>query len=632
MIRKTLLLLVGLSILSACAGVGGRPTYPTALTPEIQKTWNDAEALYQAKRFPEADAAYKVFIESFGYNEFTDDARFRRGEIRFQKKDYAKALELYRSSYANLYSPTIAPRAQFKAASSLYLLRRFDEARQELLKIRRPDASAVLRIRMDSLDILISRALKEPERNAMRAYLFLLDDYTDLGGNRQALEGVSDVISENEALATGRRWVDDNQVTSAEVAALPLKEYKGKRSGSYASYKYGKTLYEEGDFGRANKELRSYTSAYPKHEYYDAARSLLGEAQGRAGEAAIKVGLILPLSGKYDIYGESVLHGIECAVGVFAPCEGSSNVMLLVRDSEGMVEKAVAAVEDLASSDVIAIIGPILSATIEAAADRAQQLQVPLISLSQRSGITEIGDFIFRNTVTANSQVTTIVDYAVGRKKLKRFLVLYPQNEQGREYKDLFTDAVGQAGGKVVTANGYSSNRTEFATNLRGMSLGSEEGQKYDAIFIPDSFGPAGYIATTFATMGLESVPLLGISRWDDSRLISVGGKYVEGAVFPEAFFKKSGDPETQTFVSRFTQAYGIEPTLLEALGYDSMRMILETVKNGAARRNTVRGALSRLNDFKGVTGRISFNTQRDATRELPLLTVSGGAIRPLSK
>jgi ABC-type branched-subunit amino acid transport system substrate-binding protein len=224
------------------------------------------------------------------------------------------------------------------------------------------------------------------------------------------------------------------------------------------------------------------------------------------------------------------------------------------------------------------------------------------------------------------------VDYAVGRKKLKRFMVLYPQSEQGREYKELFANAVQQAGGRVVTANSYSSNRTEFAATLREMSMGSEEGQKYDAIFIPDSFGPAGYIATTFATTGLESVPLLGISRWDDSRLISIGGKYVEGAVFPEAFYKKSVDPETQTFVSRFTTAYNIEPTLLEALGYDSMRMVLEAVKNGAAHRSTVRDALARLNDFKGATGRISFNEQRDATRELPLLTVSGGAIRPLSK
>jgi len=628
--RKTFFLLAAVLFLAGCGGIGGRPNYPDSLTPEAQQVWNKAESLYQSGRFNEADAAYKRFIDTFGYNSLTDDARFKRGEISFNKKNYSEAMELYRSAYSNIYSPSISPRAQFKAAYSLYQLKRHNDAIDEVSKIRRLDASAVLRARTDSVGVLSSKAVAGSD--PIRFYLFLLDDYMDLSGNSEALKGVPDLVSETEALSEVRRWIGDDKVTSAQVAALPLKEYKGKRSGGYAQFKYGKALNSEGEFGRATKELKAYVSAYPKHEYYGAATALLGETAGRAGEAAVKVGLILPLSGKYQIYGESVLHGVECAVGVYAPCEGSGNAALVIKDVDGQPENIVAAVDELASANVIAIIGPMLSATVQAAAERAEQLQIPMVTLSQRKGITDAGNFIFRNTVAADSQVTTIVDYAVGRKRIKRFMILYPQSEQGREYKDLFSEAVRQGGGKVTVARGYSSNSVELASDLRSMSLESDGGKNFDAIFIPDSFGAAGFLATTLAGVGVEGVQYLGISRWDDQRLITAGGKYVEGAVFPEAFYKKSQDPNVSTFVSRFTQAYGIEPTLLEALGYDSMRMILEAVKGGAAHRATLKDALARLTDYQGVTGRTSFNANRDATRELPLLTVSGGEIKPLTK
>jgi len=630
--RKICLALFAIFFLAGCAGLGGKPSYPDAITPEAQGMWNEAESLYQGGRLSEADKIYKQFTDTYGYNSLTDDARFKRGEIAFKKGNYNGALDLYRSAYAQIYSPSIAPRAQFKAAYSLYQLKRNGEALTEIEKIRRRDASAVLRVRADSLGVLASKGSGKTDNETVKYYLFLLDDYADLGQNPQALEGLGDLVSENDALSAVRRWIMDDKVGSAQVAELPLKEYKGKRSGGYAQYKYGKALNQEGDFSRASRELKAYVSAYPKHEYYGAARALLGETAGRAGEAKVKVGLILPLTGKYAIYGESVLHGVECAVGVYTPCEGTGQAALIVKDVDGQPDAIAAAVDELAQANVVAIIGPMLSSTVSVAAERAQQLQIPMITLSQKPGITDVGEYIFRNTVSSRSQVSTVVDYAVGRKRLKRFMVLYPQSEQGREYKDLFAEEARQAGGRVVSAHAYSSNSVEFASDIRGLALDSEGARSFDAIFVPDSFGPAGYLAMTLGSLGIEGVQFFGISRWDDPRLMKAGGKYVEGAVFPEAFYKKSHDPNVESFVSRFSQAYGIDPTLLEALGFDSMNMVSEAVKNGAAYRATLKDSLARMADFNGVTGRTSFDGRRDATRELPLLTVSGGEIKPVTK
>jgi peptide subunit release factor 1 (eRF1) len=71
--------------------------------------------------------------------------------------------------------------------------------------------------------------------------------------------------------------------------------------------------------------------------------------------------------------GYSDEHGIELLV------EASSD---LLKEQEITKEKAV---EELVKKEkVIAIIGPLLSMNVEKAARKAQQLKVPLITLSQK--------------------------------------------------------------------------------------------------------------------------------------------------------------------------------------------------------------------------------------------------------
>ena len=65
-----------------------------------------------------------------------------------------------------------------------------------------------------------------------------------------------------------------------------------------------------------------------------------------------KIGVILPLTGKYAIFGKSTLHGIECAAGVFTPCESPINAELIIKDDMGLPEKAVTAVEELVNKKI----------------------------------------------------------------------------------------------------------------------------------------------------------------------------------------------------------------------------------------------------------------------------------------
>ena len=336
-----------------------------------------------------------------------------------------------------------------------------------------------------------------------------------------------------------------------------------------------------------------------------------------------KIGVILPLTGKYTVYGESTLHGIECASGIFSPCEAPIKAELVIKDDMGLPDKAAAAVEELATKDKVnVIIGPLSSSSIEAAARKAQELQVPLISLSQKEGVTSIGDFVFGVSLTAAAQVDTIAEWATKTKKLKTFSVFYPLNTYGQTYKQLFINAINNSKGKIVGVNSYGETTLDFTELFKSGNI------KSDAIFIPDSYRAVGYIASYLPSEGAGKIQLLGVNRWNNPDLAELAGDAIEGAVFVDGFFDSSRSPSVQKFVGSFREAYGLAPTILESQGFDAARLALKALQlTGGAHAVDVRNSLLQIPEVDGSTGGISFDQNREAQKRLFLLTVKNGRI-----
>ena len=109
------------------------------------------------------------------------------------------------------------------------------------------------------------------------------------------------------------------------------------------------------------------------------------------------VGVILPLSGIHRPFGERALQGIQCAI---KETRLYPLISLAIRDSKGSPWEAEKAVEELVNKEkVIAILGPLLSIDVERAAKKAQQLKVPLLTLSQKEFPSGKGDLIFQNSL-----------------------------------------------------------------------------------------------------------------------------------------------------------------------------------------------------------------------------------------
>jgi ABC-type branched-subunit amino acid transport system substrate-binding protein len=340
---------------------------------------------------------------------------------------------------------------------------------------------------------------------------------------------------------------------------------------------------------------------------------------------------------------------------------------LIIKDTKGRIEDAVLGVEDLANrGKVMAIIGPLAGRPAIAAARKAQELGIPIITLAQKESITTEGDMVFRNFLTPSKEIETLLNEAVMEMELERFAILYPDNSYGQFFMNLFWDKLEEMGGTITAVESYQPDETDFALQIKKMVglhyprpesvvqllremkefeaetsrifapfTQTEEGEEddeesepmvdFDAVFIPDNYQQVALIAPQFPFHSIFNVHLLGTSLWQSPELIENAGDYVQGAIFPSGFFLESKFDPVKGFVELYNENFQSKPGILAASGYDTIRFVKSLVNKGMIRtRKAFQEKISQQDIFYGVTGQLSFNQQGEVEKDPVLLTISG--------
>jgi ABC-type branched-subunit amino acid transport system substrate-binding protein len=133
-------------------------------------------------------------------------------------------------------------------------------------------------------------------------------------------------------------------------------------------------------------------------------------------------------------------------------------------------------------------------------------------------------------------------------------------------------------------------------------------------------------------------VPLLGLSGWNNTKLVTTGGPYTRGGVFVDAFAVPGDDaqwtlgPEATAFVTEYRAAYGRTPSALEAITADAGRLVAAAMNIGANDRLSMREALWAAESSGSITGATRFKQEtRRAERDLLILSLTEDHIVPLS-
>jgi ABC-type branched-subunit amino acid transport system substrate-binding protein len=444
-----------------------------------------------------------------------------------------------------------------------------------------------------------------------------------------------------------------NQLSDVDLEEAAFM-WQGTSIGQDASLQLARRALAQQQEAKARQILQQLLASPVTFPYWQEAEQLLQRASVDSWLNRDSIGVLLPLSGRYASYGELVKRGLNLAL------EEHNKVRLPVRfiyrDTGDAAITPAQAVSDLTDDDkVMAIIGPLLGDQAEAAAVRAQQELVPLLTLSQRAGLPQLGDFIFRDALTAQQQVETLAAYATETGHIS-FSVLHPENRLGEEMSRLFVAEVRRRGGEVIDIVSYPEDSTDFrkqiekllwkdyivkpppkplAYDLDGNLVPEEDLPELEyplapshALFIPDYADRIGQLAPQLQFYGIKDVTLLGINGWNSAELVQRSGRFLRQALFVDGFFRDSKLPEVQQFVELYRQKYQEEPNLLEAQGFDIANLLLRIMDNAAVRtRDDFRRELSGVRIPRGVAGTTGFDTNGEATKQLYLLKVERNRI-----
>jgi branched-chain amino acid transport system substrate-binding protein len=601
---------------------------------------------------------------------------FQRAEMKFQSQEYVDAIHLYQD-YINIYPGSPLVPSAFMKIGAIYLVQnQYSEARRIYQKMIEttpenqfiPDAMlGILTTYYHEGDYekLLNQAEKLDDHSIpieiyKRKHALQGDVYHTTGLPLQSVESYLKVYmtTDDEEEKKNIRTRLENAAAGLSIEEMQELIPKIEELNLKGNFEYLLGLqYAQSDrYEDAVRQLTQFTITYPDHKYVEDAHLFMNNLVKISEYDRTAVGCLLPLTGRYKTFGSRALKGIELALMQFSILFPQADIRLVIRDTQGNPDRASTIVNELAEQKVAALIGPIITAN--AAAKEAQSHQIPIITMTQKEGIADIGDYVFRNFLTPEMQMKTMISFAVEHLGLQKFAILYPKEKYGTTYMNLFWDQVIAHGGEIRGAESYESGQADFASPIKKLvglyydipqelkpevepdfsqneiltdktlTKTPDEPQAivdFDAIFIPDGPETAGLILPQLTYYDATDIYLLGTNLWHSDKLVQMAQQHVQGAIMPEIFFAESSNETVIEFVHNFTETYGEKPGFIEAIAYDTAFLLFQTIGSQDLQfRNSIKNRLLNLYDFQGVTGKTSFSQNGDANKELFMLQING--------
>jgi branched-chain amino acid transport system substrate-binding protein len=368
----------------------------------------------------------------------------------------------------------------------------------------------------------------------------------------------------------------------------------------------------------------------------------------------IVIGEYGSLSGTAATFGLSTRDGIDLATeeqnakgGI-----GGVKIRVVVEDDQSKPEEAATAVSKLLSSDhPVAVLGEVSSSRSLAAAPLLQRAGVPMITPSSTNEkVTAVGDFIFRVCFIDPFQGEAIAKFAFNDKGIRKAAILRDvKNDYSVGLAEVFTKSFGAMGGEIVGDEAYSEGDFDFKAQLSSLIAKSPE-----ALILTGYYAEVARIAVQARELGYTGI-FIGGDGWDSETLVANGKDAILGAYYTNHYSVDDPDPAVQAFIGKYEAVYKKKPDGLAALGYDAAKILYMSMEDVAkdpamleafadrstvpateasrkAAREALRDRLARVTEFPGVTGVITIDKDRNATKPAVVVEVTKDGPRFVTK
>jgi branched-chain amino acid transport system substrate-binding protein len=374
---------------------------------------------------------------------------------------------------------------------------------------------------------------------------------------------------------------------------------------------------------------------------------LLALGCGGSGGDELVIGEYGSLTGNDATFGTSTKNGVAVALDELLAAKegkiGGLKVRTQVEDDQSRAEEAATVVQKLVNQDrVIAVIGEVASSRSLAGGPICQAAGVPMITPSSTNPkVTEVGDYIFRMCFLDQFQGAVMARFTADSLKIKKVAILKDvKNDYSVGLAKFFTDEFTRLGGQVVIEQAYSSNDQDFRAQLTSIKARNPQ-----AVVIPGYYTEAGLIARQARELGLKQ-PLIGGDGWESEQLLQIGGEALNGSYYTNHWALDAPNPKLGDFLTRYKAKFGGDPDAIGGLAYDAANVLFQSLeklaeqdpegfkglassKAGTEQRKAaekkLRDLIATTTSFEGVTGTITLDEHRNASKPAVVIEIKGG-------
>ena len=364
--------------------------------------------------------------------------------------------------------------------------------------------------------------------------------------------------------------------------------------------------------------------------------SLVG-CQNLLADEVIRIGFNIAMTGDFELVGtnaqnaaELVRQDIEAAGGIEVGGKKYKVDFVYGNNETNPTAAANLAIKQITTEKVLGIIGPHSSAQAIPVGQMAQAYATPMISPWSTSPITtKDRPYVFRSCFVFTIQGPALTKFASSEFKTTKGAVLYDvvsayPRGMAKNFKEAFEAQNGA--GSVVAFEEFRTGDQDFSKQLSHIK---ESGAGF--IFAPQHYNEVPLIVRQAKDMGL-TIPIMGSNSWAGGDLIGECGADCNGLFFGGNYAPGKAVGLNKKFVDAYVKAYGQNPDEPAALTWDAVRVFVEAVKrtgglsgNLIKDRALVKDALTKIQDFDGAAGKLSFNETGDPDKCVVVVKIDNG-------
>lgn len=332
--------------------------------------------------------------------------------------------------------------------------------------------------------------------------------------------------------------------------------------------------------------------------------------------AQIKIGVAEALTGNAAQYGVPIRKGFELAVSEINSSGGihGQKIELVVEDEQGKKEEAINVFKKLIFQDkVLMLFGPTLSNSAQASDPVAQGAKVVVFGTSNTAdGITSIGNYVFRNSVTEADILPVTLKVAAHKTGLKKVAVLYGNDDIfTKSGYDNFKKALDGLKIPVTTTETFAKGDVDFKPQLTKIKASNA-----DAIVLSALVAEGAPAMVQARQLGI-TLPFIGGNGMNSPKVFDLAKDNSDNLWVGSPWSIENPAAENKRFIAAYQKAQNALPDQFAAQAYDAMSIVAQALKKVKlsgkleADRNALRDALPAV-QHSGATGPFKFRQVND--------------------